>query len=86
MSLIDNICSCLGLVDGAPCSFRIVLLGEIGAYLEGVKKILSFTPSEVVLLVGKTKIFIKGENFKIKKFCGQDLALLGKICSVAKND
>ena len=85
MSFLDNICQNLDLV-GMPYSFRLVMLGEVGVYLEGVKSIVSFSSTQILVRVGGGNILVQGERLKIKKYCIGDLVILGKITLVAKND
>ena len=86
MSFLDNICQNFGLQEGMPYSFRAVMLGEVGVYLEGVKSIISFSSTQILVRVGGGNLLVQGERLKIKKYCIGDLVILGKINSVAKND
>lgn len=85
MSFLDNICQNLDL-KGMPYSFRLVMLGEVGVYLEGVKSIISFSATQILVRVGCGSVLVQGEKLKIKKYCIGDLVILGKITTVTKND
>lgn len=86
MSFLDNICQNFGLQEGMPYSFRAVMLGEVGVYLEGVKSVISFSSNSVLVRVSSGKILVEGKNLIIKKYCLGDLVIVGKISSVVKND
>lgn len=84
MSFLDNICQNFGLTS-APFSFRLVMLGEVGVYIEGVKGVISFSNTNILISVGGGKLEVVGERLKIKKYCLGDLVIVGKILKVAKN-
>ena len=66
-----------GVVE-TRCSF--LPLG--GGYFQGVKALIGFSDSEVVLLFKKSRVVVRGEDLEIKKYCDGDLQLSGRIFSV----
>ena len=80
MNFIENILSKLGLSECiAPLKYRAVIFGESGLYLENVKSIVSFSPTEILVKLKSGSILIKGENLKIKNYTGFDLYILGLV-------
>lgn len=84
MSFIDEVLSVFGGEDAAPLS-RVMLIGDGAAYVEGVKAIKSYSQEKIELFIKKGEISISGEGLFVKKFCGGDLAVCGKIKSIEKN-
>lgn len=84
MGLIDDMRS--SLLGNIPCEppFRVVLFGDCAGYFENVKTIKSFSPDEIVLVVGRGGLKVTGKDMFIKKFCGGDVVVCGKIKSVEK--
>ena len=66
-----------GVVE-TRCSF--LPLG--GGYFQGVKALIGFSDSEIVLLFKKNRVIVRGEGLEIKKYCDGDLQLSGQIFSV----
>lgn len=66
-----------GVVE-ARCSF----LPMGGGYFQGVKALMGFSDSEIVLLLKKFRVVVKGERLEIKKYYDGDLQLSGCIFSV----
>ena len=85
MSFIENIKECIGL-DAQPLNppFRAVLFGDTALYLEGVKQIVSFTSEEMVLGLKQGGLKIKGTNLYVKKYCGGDVVVCGKILGLER--
>ena len=84
MSFIDEVLSVFGGENAAPV-FRVMLLGDGAAYLEGVKAIKSYSQDKIEVFVGKGELKITGEGLFVKKFCAGDLAVCGKIKSIERN-
>lgn len=61
---------------------KIILYGKKLAYFENVKKILAFSPQELILLTKDGKIAIQGENFVIAQYGDGDLILQGIVQAV----
>lgn len=58
-------------------------INECGGYIQGVNKILIFEKDQIHIIVsGKKRVQIKGENFCIKKLLGGDICFYGKIVTV----
>lgn len=65
-------------VAESRCSF--LPLG--GGYFQGVKALIGFSDSEIVLLFKKSRVIVRGEGLEINKYCDGDLQLSGRIFSV----
>lgn len=83
MSFIDEITRVLGGEETSP-AFRVMLLGESAAYVEGVRAIKSYSQDKIELFIRKGEIKLTGEELVVKKFCAGDLAVCGKIKSIEK--
>ena len=84
MSFVDEVLNVFGGEDLAP-AFRVMILGDSAAYVEGVKSIKSYSEDKIELFIKKGGIKITGEGLYIKKYCAGDLAVCGKIKSVERN-
>ena len=84
MSFINEITGIFGGENIAP-TFRVMLFGESAAYVEGVKAIKSYSQDKIEAFVGKGELKITGEGLYVKKYCGGDLAVCGKIKAIEKN-
>lgn len=84
MSFIDEVLSVFGGESVSP-AFRVMLLGDGAAYVEGIKSIKSYSQDKIEIFIGKGEITVKGEGLFIKKYCAGDLAVCGKIKSIEKN-
>ncbi len=65
-------------VSESKCSF----FPNGGGYFEGVKALIGFSETEIVLLFKNSRVIVLGEKFTIKKYCDGDLQLSGRIFSV----
>lgn len=83
MSLIDNICNSLGLGQISH-EYRMMMLGEWGVYLEGVKSLKDYSAEKVELTLKSGGIVLKGQGLKISKYCDGDIAIRGKVISWEK--
>ena len=70
-----------GVIE-ARCSF--MPMG--GGYFQGVKSLIGFSDNEIVLLLRKYRVVVKGERLEIKKYCDGDLQLSGCIFSVGLDE
>ena len=68
----------------APPTYRITLLGETGAFIEGVNKILDIKSNQITISCGKTTLIFEGKNIKISSYLACDLHLKGQILKVEK--
>ena len=84
MNLIDNITQIMGVSEVNPQSFRMVILGEQGCYIEGVKSLKDFSDEKIELVLKKCGLIVRGEGLKISKYYFGDMAILGKISAVEK--
>lgn len=58
---------------------RITMIGQFHIYIENHKGLLTFTESEVRLLLSHGQLQIKGENFIIKAILPEEILLEGHI-------
>ena len=79
MSFINEIKKSLGLENIIEPCFRAVLLGEESAYFENIRSIKSYSPLKIEIFLRKGLLTIEGEQLFIKKYCGGDLIVCGKI-------
>ncbi len=79
MGFIENIKESLGEnVPNEPL-YRAVIFGENSAYIENVRGILSFSNESLTLSLKSGTLEIFGEKLYIKKYCGGDIIVCGKI-------
>ena len=83
MGLVQSVCD-MTLGELAPCEFRLTAVGSRCVYVEGVKSVRSFSPSEVVLGLKKSCLKIKGAGLCVKKFSGQDAAVTGEVACIER--
>ncbi|MBE5737119.1 MAG: hypothetical protein E7348_01830 [Clostridiales bacterium] len=85
MSLIDNIRNCFNYneIPNEP-NFRAVLFGENAMYLENIKTIVKYDKEQIVLSLKDGGLDILGSELFIKKYCGGDLVVCGKIKKIEK--
>ncbi len=82
MSFIEEIKNMLGIEEDF---FKVLLIGEGAMYVEGVKSVVKFSSEEIILRLKKGEIKILGKEMFIKKYCGGDLAICGKIISFTRS-
>lgn len=61
---------------------RITLIGQLHIYIENHRGLLTFTDTEVRLLLKKGQLLIKGNEFVIKTILPEEIMLQGKIDQV----
>lgn len=83
MSFIEEVIKVFGGEEIVP-TFKVMVLGENAAYIEGVKSIKSYSQEKIELFMKKGEMKITGEGLFIKKYCAGDLAVCGKIKSIEK--
>lgn len=54
-----------------------------GGYFQNVKKVLSFSPSQIELLSSSGRLVVSGKGLTVKKYFEDDLLLRGDIDSVS---
>lgn len=85
MSFIDDIKGCF-CNEEMPVNlpFRAVMFGDNAIYVENVKTIAKYQCDEVVLLLKRGGLSIRGEGLYLKKYCAGDVAVCGKICLIER--
>ena len=68
-------------VDGVALA-RCILIPCGGGYFEGVKSVVDFSESKLVLSFPRQMVEIEGRALCIKKYCDGDLQLSGEILSL----
>jgi sporulation protein YqfC len=61
---------------------RITIIGQIHIYIENHKGLLTFTDTEVRLLLKHGQLLIRGKAFVIKTILPEEIMLEGKIDQV----
>ena len=85
MSFIEEIKKVLDIDEKlSPSVYRAIIFGDSGAYFENVLGIACFCPDTIELCIKRGCIRICGENLKIKKLFGQDVAIMGKITKIER--
>jgi hypothetical protein len=86
MGLYESILNSLGVaVTDLPCSYRVTVCGGIGAYIEGVKKIIDVSAEKIILEVKNCKLTVEGKGLKLTSFVSGDASIKGDVLSVLKN-
>ena len=80
MSFIEDIRRCFNSED-LPFEpvYRMVAFGDRALYVENVCSIVAYSPEEITLSFKKGGMVIQGKCMYVKKFCGGDVAICGKI-------
>jgi sporulation protein YqfC len=61
---------------------RITMVGQLHIYIENHRGLLTFTDTELRLLLKQGQLLIKGESFVIKTILPEEILLEGKINQV----
>ncbi|APH04337.1 sporulation protein YqfC [Bacillus weihaiensis] len=61
---------------------RITMVGQLHIYIENHRGLLTFTDTELRLLLKQGQLLIKGEAFVIKTILPEEILLEGKIVQV----
>jgi sporulation protein YqfC len=61
---------------------RITMIGQLHIYIENHRGLLSFSDSELRLLLKQGQLLIKGNSFVIKTILPEEILLEGKIHQV----
>ena len=67
------------LADLLPAGDLIVLYGERRMTVQGCRKILAYSPTEILLLLKKRQICVTGEDLVCSSFSGGCTTLQGRI-------
>ena len=61
---------------------RITMIGQIHIYIENHRGLLTFSDTELRLLLKQGQLLVKGEGFVIKTILPEEILLEGKINQV----
>ncbi|AST92619.1 sporulation protein YqfC [Sutcliffiella cohnii] len=61
---------------------RITMIGQIHIYIENHRGLLTFSETEIRLLLKQGQLLVKGEAFVIKTIMPEEILLEGKISQV----
>jgi sporulation protein YqfC len=61
---------------------RITMIGQIHIYIENHRGLLTFSDTEIRLLLKQGQLLVKGESFVIKTILPEEILLEGKISQV----
>lgn len=86
MGFKESINGFLGLCNEGECPFRITVLGSLGVFIEGVKKILNLKPNVVVVSVKGGAIAVYGEGLFLGSYVERDLTIKGKVEKIEWQD
>ena len=84
MSLIESVFKTLGQAVDYPCAYKVTVISSVGAYVEGVEKILEVDTEKVIFSVKQGKILLAGKNLKLQSFVCGDVSVLGNVLKVEK--
>ncbi|MDY6367482.1 MAG: YabP/YqfC family sporulation protein [Clostridia bacterium] len=84
MSFIDDIKNTFGDEFLLGKNFRCTLFSDAG-YFENVCSIAGFSEEEIILSLKGGRLTVKGKNLYIKKYCGGDVAICGKITELKRD-
>ncbi len=85
MSVINSLIEYSGFSEVVSYPFRISVLGKSGLIIEGVKRILSYSETEIAVEIKKGYIVLSGENLQIKKFGERETAIKGTVKEIKIN-
>ncbi len=54
----------------------------LGAYFQGVEKIVDISSQKVVLKTKKGEILVEGKNLKLSSYFDKDLSIIGSVSKV----
>lgn len=85
MGFIEEIKKCFSCAEmPKEPIYRAVLFGDSAGYFENVCAVKSYQQDHVCLSLKKGELTIKGERLYIKKYCGGDVVICGKIQSIER--
>lgn len=61
---------------------RITMIGQIHIYIENHRGLLTFSDTEIRLMLKQGQLLVKGEAFVIKTILPEEILLEGKISQV----
>ncbi len=68
--------------DSAAAPFVVTVLGDAGAGISGVKRVIFFSRDEVRLAAGKSVLCVRGDELDIAEMGGGDVLVRGKVKGV----
>ncbi len=68
---------------GADTLAAFTVVPSFGAYFKSVRGVAEYTPSKIVIRVGKSVITVTGEKLCIGEYGGGDLFVRGDVSGVA---
>ena len=83
MSFIDDIARSIGENFSVGGDFKCTLFSNAG-YFENIAEIISYGEKEIVLKIKSGRITVNGERLYVKKYCGGDVAVCGKITALKR--
>ena len=85
MSFIEDIKKCFS-VEELACEplYKVIFFGDSAMYMENVRCIVSYSPECLIVSLKRGGLKIVGENLYVKKFCGGDVAVCGKIIKMER--
>ena len=84
MGFYESICKIINGTGISVAPYRITLISNCGAYIEGALKVLDVNSKEVVILVKQAKIVISGKNLTLGSYSEKDATVLGEIIKIEK--
>ncbi|WP_078379652.1 sporulation protein YqfC [Sutcliffiella halmapala] len=61
---------------------RITMIGQIHIYIENHRGLLTFSDTEIRLMLKQGQLLVKGESFVIRTILPEEILLEGKISQV----
>ena len=85
MGFIEEIKKCFSCAEmPSEPIYRAVLFGDRAGYFENVCAVKQYQENEVCLSLKRGGILVKGEKLYLKKYCGGDVVICGKIRSIER--
>lgn len=75
-----------GAEERSVTALRFMVTAGQGGYFQNIRGVFSFSGKEVVLLCGKEKVVVEGENLTIRKYCEKDILIGGNVRGIRRED
>ena len=72
--------------DGEITRIQYTVIDGKGGYFQNVKRLLSFSTSEIVLKGRRGAVRVEGTGLSLGKYLGGDVAVYGEIASVKREE
>lgn len=82
MEFLREIANFLGAAD--VFSIRYTVIDGRGAYLENVRRLALFTPTQIVVKGRRGRLCVEGEGLSLGKYAAGDLVIRGTIVRVTR--